>query len=148
MPLPTASPSTLSPTMPRALLTASLALLLTACSASPVRVRITQLDANQTPRPLAGARLRAITLDAGTIPLPINSHTLAEMLTRQQSVAITDAQGVARLKLLRDRAQLLELEGPLTFTDEPIPTARWVLAPDATLTPAADNLGLAAHIVD
>lgn len=133
--------------MLRALLTASLLILLTACSASPVRVRITQSDAQLQPQPLAGARLRAVTLDAGTIPLPINAHTLAEMLAKQQTVAITDADGVARLKLLRDRSQLLELEGPLTFTDQPIPTARWILTPDAELIPAADNHTIDARVI-
>ncbi len=131
----------------RALATAFLVVVLAGCGASSVRVRITQFDADHDPQPLTGARVRAVTLDAGTVPLPINSRTLAEMLTKQETVAVTNADGIARLKLLRDRSHLLELEGPLTFSEQDIPTARWVLTPESRLIPAADNADIDAHIV-
>ena len=102
--------------MCRALLVASMCLLLASCGASPVRIRVTQLDGQQAGQPVRGARVRAVMLDAGTIPLPLNFDTLAEMLTKQETIAVTDRGGVARLALLRDRSQLIEVEGPLDFT--------------------------------
>jgi len=133
--------------MLRALLTASLCILLTACGASPVRIRVSQLDAQQTPQPLHGARVRAVMLNAGTIPLPLNFETLAEMLTKQETVAITNADGIARLVLLRDRSQLIEVEGPLDFTGNPIPTARWLLTAEGQLDAVSDNASLRAEFI-
>lgn len=133
--------------MCRALLVASMCLLLASCGASPVRIRVTQLDGQQAGQPVRGARVRAVMLDAGTIPLPLNFDTLAEMLTKQETIAITDRGGIARLALLRDRSQLIEIEGPLDFTGRPIPTARWLLTAESVLEPVSDNAAYSAELV-
>lgn len=133
--------------MCRALLVASMCLLLASCGASPVRIRVTQLDGQQAGQPVRGARVRAVMLDAGTIPLPLNFDTLAEMLTKQETIAVTDRGGVARLALLRDRSQLIEVEGPLDFTGRPIPTARWLLTAESALEPVSDNAVYSAELV-
>ncbi|MCA9283218.1 MAG: hypothetical protein H6812_12105 [Phycisphaeraceae bacterium] len=133
--------------MCRALLVASMCLLLASCGASPVRIRVTQLDGQQAGQPVRGARVRAVMLDAGTIPLPLNFDTLAEMLTKQETIAVTDRGGVARLALLRDRSQLIEVEGPLDFTGRPIPTARWLLTAESVLEPVSDNAVYRAELV-
>ena len=133
--------------MCRALLVASMCLLLASCGASPVRIRVTQLDGQQAGQPVRGARVRAVMLDAGTIPLPLNFDTLAEMLTKQETIAVTDRGGVARLALLRDRSQLIEIEGPLDFTGRPIPTARWLLTAESVLEPVSDNAVYRAELV-
>ncbi|MCA9305187.1 MAG: hypothetical protein KDA16_01545 [Phycisphaerales bacterium] len=131
----------------RALLVASMCLLLASCGASPVRIRVSQLDGQQAGQPVRGARVRAVMLDAGTIPLPLNFDTLAEMLTKQETIAVTDRGGVARLALLRDRSQLIEIEGPLDFTGRPIPTARWLLTAESVLEPVSDNAVYSAELV-
>ncbi len=133
--------------MIRALLVASMCLLLASCGASPVRIRVSQLDGQQAGQPVRGARVRAVMLDAGTIPLPLNFDTLAEMLTKQETIAVTDRGGVARLALLRDRSQLIEVEGPLDFTGRPIPTARWLLTAESVLEPVSDNAVYSAELV-
>lgn len=133
--------------MCRALLVASMCLLLASCGASPVRIRVSQLDGQQAGQPVRGARVRAVMLDAGTIPLPLNFDTLAEMLTKQETIAVTDRGGVARLALLRDRSQLIEVEGPLDFTGRPIPTARWLLTAESVLEPVSDNAVYRAELV-
>lgn len=109
-------------------------LVLPACGASTVRLRIVEQTAGGDlgggeDIPVAGARVRAVLLEAGTIPLPLNERTLREMLTRQETVAVTNADGVARLSLIRDRSQLIEVEGPMSFTGDRTVTARWLLTP-------------------
>lgn len=112
--------------------------MLTACSATPVRIRIVEQTVagdlgGGEDIPVAGARVRAIMLDAGTIPLPLSADTIEEMLTKQETVAVTDADGVARLSLIHDRSQLIEVEGPMQFSGDPVITARWLLTPESTL---------------
>lgn len=91
-------------------------------SAETVSVRLLESDRGE---PIAGARVRAVSLDAGELPLPISRATLDELLIdASPRSAFTDAAGEVELKVLPGRP-LLVLASPPPFGGYAASEAGW-----------------------
>lgn len=95
-----------------------------------------------TGEPVEGAHLRAVSLDSGMAPLPVNKRTLAELsaLGKVRGEGFSDAAGRVRLTLRPDVAHVIEADPPLLAPvgDDPLDSGHraWVLAPDGAIEPA------------
>lgn len=64
-------------------------------------------------RPLQGALVRVIPMDAGMVPLPVSLATLNESAyARAGTVAYADGDGIVHVDVLGDRAAWIEVERP------------------------------------
>lgn len=121
--------------MPRALPILLLTLLLAGCSsARDVRLLVRDADSRE---PAAGVRVRAISLDSGTVPLPLNDDTIDEILSTGAvaSAATTDHRGVVRLRIRARVPHALELLPPplglgAPNAGESSPASRFILSED------------------
>jgi hypothetical protein len=98
--------------------------LLAGCS-SVRDVRLVVRDAS-TNEPAPGVRVRAITLNTGTVPLPLNEDTLDEILSTGSVVenATTSSSGEVTLSLRRRAAHVVELVPPPLGPGAPVQTPR------------------------
>ena len=98
----------------RRLCSISLAACVLATGCSSVRefdVRVVNADSRE---PAQGVRVRAISLNSGLVPLPLNSTTIDEALSLDavEEAASTNRDGVASLRLRTKAPYLLELSPP------------------------------------
>lgn len=132
---------------------AAAALALTGC----VGQRAVTFEVKDTPdgHAVAGAHIRAIPLDTGATPLPLNEQTLDEILSngKTKEYAFTDEEGRATLRLRETVPYLLEVQaGPVArdFMNRPIiGEGVWVLAKVASRiepSPSAEPPTLALEV--
>lgn len=129
------------------------AVALTGCS-SVREVRLTVRDAS-TLEPVRGVRVRAISLDSGTVPLPLNDATLDEILSMgaAASASTTDSAGGVRLGLRSKVAHVVELVPPplgphAPAPGDPVEPERFVLGRDARGAVRADAAAAAAYMLE
>lgn len=117
-----------------------LCLLLPACSAPLERLNLAvesqQPDGSWQAMPDAG--VRAVTLRAGVVPLPLNPETLEELLTVQMQSTSTDEDGRASLNVDASNPQLIEILPPPLGPGADTGRWAWVIQTDGTMAPAPD----------
>lgn len=98
---------------PGAAITTLATLALCVGCASVRDVRLVVRDAT-TGEPAHGVRVRAISLNSGLVPLPLNANTIDEALSLDvaEEAASTNRVGVASLRLRTRAPYLLELAPP------------------------------------
>lgn len=119
------------------------AVLVGCSSVREVRLVVRQAS---TSEPAPGVRVRAISLDTGTVPLPLNEDTLDEILATgsvEESVT-TNANGEALLRLRSRVAHIVELVPPPLGPGSPKPgdatrVSRFVLDRGATGIQRSDD---------
>lgn len=92
--------------------------LATGCSSvRDFDLRVVRADSRE---PVSGVRVRAIALNAGMVPLPLNSVTLDEALSLNavKEASSTSDAGIASLRLRTRVPYLLELSPPPTLALE------------------------------
>ncbi|MBL0921629.1 MAG: hypothetical protein IBJ10_05810 [Phycisphaerales bacterium] len=96
------------------------------------------LEVREGDGPGRGALVRAIPLDEGFVPLPLNDQTLQEILLtgkkRQQAVVGDD--GMARLRLRAGKPHLVEVRAPAWRGKE---QEAWLLESDASVVEPASE---------
>lgn len=111
--------------------------LLVGCS-SVRDVRLVVRDAS-TSEPAPGVRVRAISLNSGTVPLPLNDDTLDEIFAMGKVIesATTGADGSVALRLRGNDPHVVELLPPPLGPGAPKPgdaplTSRFILEKGAS----------------
>lgn len=110
-------------------------LALGACvSTHSVRLNVEHADADGSIRPLEGALVRAIPMNASPAPLPVSVENLSAYRSVEASrpVAVVDASGRVELRLAVALPHRIEVLPPAwTRADDPQPPRAWRLAPGA-----------------
>lgn len=83
-----------------------------------------------------GAHVRAVCLNAGTVPLPLNDTTIKELLRTGKTVqqGWTDETGRVRLALAPELPHVIEVDPPAFERPAPL-SARYQLLADGSLAP-------------
>lgn len=124
-------------------------LALAACSAPPGAVIIEAYDA-RTGAPIPHAHIRAVPVAMGSVPLPLNDVTLAELLSegKPDEEGFTDSAGRTLLRLAEGKPHLIGASAsPFTTLDagdggDEAALTWWELRADhRTLEPADDVAG-------
>lgn len=118
-------------------------LLLSACLTACAPLRDTTLRVEDgSGRPSPGALVSAVALRAGTVPLPLNSATLAELLAEDKTAqtSAADARGRATLRLRGDVPHLIQAKAWPGAVDPGAEPAWSVYSLDADAT-ALERLG-------
>ncbi|MGP1309469.1 MAG: hypothetical protein ACTS27_04650 [Phycisphaerales bacterium] len=127
--------------------------VLAGCS-SVRNVRVVVRDA-QTDRPAEGVRVRAISLDSGTVPLPLNDDTIDEILSIGSiaEASTTNADGAARLRLRGRVPHVVELVPPPLGPGAPaagdrVHTDRYLVSRDLKRVRLADGAAPNAFVLE
>ena len=134
-------------------LTLMLALLVGCSSVRDVRLVVRDAATNE---PAEGVRVRAISLNTGTVPLPLNESTIDEILAAGSVIgsATTGADGAVSLRLRARAPHVVELLPPPLGPNAPAPgvaprASRFVLAKGArTVERSGDAPGPDAFTIE
>lgn len=110
------------------------------CSFAGKPTREVHLHLRHEGKPIHGAHIRAVAVDASAVPLPVSADSLEQSSYAVGDTAATDAEGLASLRLYTKTPHLIEVApppfGPLAGTGPWI----WRLdAEAATLSEQTDN---------
>lgn len=70
------------------------------------------LQVSAAGKPLAGAQVRAIAIDAGLVPVPLNPENFEEYTTAYPALAVTDERGIVRITLHKNSPHAVEVIAP------------------------------------
>ena len=114
-------------------------LVLAGCGGATRSVSLRVVDLRDgDERPLPGALVRVIPMDAGMVPLPVTGKTLKEATyAKARTIAFTDHDGEVRLDVLSDRAAWIEVEraaigASAEHADEAMQVWRWKWTPGSS----------------